>query len=119
MGTWPCCSAPPGCWRPGDELPGTVRLAFQPGEEGFAGAKVMLNEGVLNEGLTSPVSAAFAIHVTPNAPTGFVAMRPGPLMASADEFTVTVKGRGTHASMPHFGIVRCRRPRWSGHCRRW
>ena len=88
----------------GHGLPGTVRLAFQPGEEGFAGAKVMLNEGVLNEGLTSPVGAAFAIHVTPNAPTGFVAMRPGPLMASADEFTVTVKGRGTHASMPHFGI---------------
>lgn len=87
-----------------DELPGTVRLAFQPGEEGFAGAKVMLNEGVLNEGLTSPVGAAFAIHVTPNAPTGFMAMRPGPLMASADEFTVTIKGRGTHASMPHFGI---------------
>lgn len=87
-----------------DELPGTVRLAFQPGEEGFAGAKVMLNEGVLNEGLTSPVGAAFAIHVTPNAPAGFMATRPGPLMASADEFTVRVKGRGTHASMPHLGI---------------
>ena len=87
-----------------NDLRGTVRLVFQPGEEGFAGAKVMLDEGILTEGLTTPVGAAFAIHVTPNAPAGFMAMRPGPLMASADEFTVRVKGRGTHASMPHFGV---------------
>ncbi len=87
-----------------NDLGGTVRLVFQPGEEGFAGAKVMLDEGILTEGLTTPVGAAFAIHVTPNAPAGFMAMKPGPLMASADEFTVRVKGRGTHASMPHFGV---------------
>ena len=86
------------------ELPGVVRLVFQPGEEGHAGAKVMLAEGILTEGLARPVGAAFAIHVTPNIPTGFMGMRPGPLMASADEFTVRVRGKGTHASTPHFGI---------------
>ena len=86
------------------ELPGTVRLVFQPGEEGYAGAKVMLAEGILTEGLAQPVTAAFAIHVTPNIPAGYLGMRPGPQMASADEFTVRIKGRGTHASTPHFGI---------------
>ena len=85
-------------------LPGTVRLVFQPGEEGYAGAKVMLAEGILTEGLAQPVTAAFAIHVTPNIPAGYLGMRPGPQMASADEFTVRIKGRGTHASTPHFGI---------------
>lgn len=86
------------------DLAGTVRLVFQPGEEGHAGARVMLDEGVLTDGLTNPVTGSFAMHVTPNIPTGYLGMRPGPLMASADEFTVTVRGKGTHASTPHFGV---------------
>lgn len=79
-----------------DDLAGTVRFMFQPGEEGQHGARSMIEEGVLDG-----VDAAFAIHVTPNLPSGWVATRPGPLMASADEFTVVVRGRGGHASTPH------------------
>lgn len=77
---------------------GRIRLSFQPGEEGHAGAGVMIDEGLLDG-----VDAAFALHVSPNIPAGFLASRPGPLLASADEFHVTVVGKGGHASTPHFG----------------
>ena len=77
---------------------GRIRLSFQPGEEGHAGAGVMIDEGLLDG-----VDAAFALHVSPNIPAGFLASRPGPLLASSDEFHVTVVGRGGHASTPHFG----------------
>jgi hippurate hydrolase len=85
-----------------DELAGTVRFMFQPGEEGSAGAASMIDEGVLTDGLDEPVTAAFAIHVTPNIPVGLVSSRPGSLMASTDDFYVTIRGRGGHASTPHF-----------------
>lgn len=81
-----------------EELAGTVRFMFQPGEEGFGGAAVMIDEGVLDG-----VSSAFAIHISPNVPTGFLAGRAGPLMAATDDFEVIVKGSGGHASTPHFG----------------
>lgn len=86
-----------------DDLTGTVRLVFQPGEEGQGGAAIMIAEGALTEGLERPVDAAFAIHVTPNAPVGFAATRPGALLAATDELRVVVTGRGGHASMPHLG----------------
>lgn len=79
------------------ELAGTVRFMFQPGEEGQFGARHMIDEGVLDG-----VGRAFGIHVTPNLPAGWVGTRPGPLLASADEFAITVRGRGGHASTPHF-----------------
>lgn len=82
-----------------DELTGRVRFMFQPGEEGFHGAKYMIEEGVLDG-----VDRAFAIHVMSNMTNGLIAGRAGPLMASADEFQITVEGRGGHASMPHFTI---------------
>ncbi|MDQ3385164.1 MAG: M20 family metallopeptidase [Actinomycetota bacterium] len=81
------------------ELAGRVAFAFQPGEEGHHGARVMLEEGLL-DGEDAP-AAAFAIHITPTIPSGWVATRPGPFMASADVLRITVKGRGGHASMPH------------------
>ncbi len=81
------------------EIPGRVRFMFQPGEEGYAGAKVMIDEGVL-EG----VDHAFAIHVTPNIPSGFISSRPGPMLASADTFEIVVRGEGGHASSPHFCV---------------
>ncbi len=84
------------------DIAGTVRFIFQPGEEGAGGAPIMLDEGILTDGLDEPVSGAFAIHITPNIPAGLVSSRGGPLMASADEFKVVVKGRGGHASTPHF-----------------
>jgi hippurate hydrolase len=70
---------------------------FQPGEEGHAGATHMIDEGV-----AVGVDRAFAIHVTPNLPSGWIGTRGGPLLASADEFCIIVRGRGGHASTPHF-----------------
>jgi hippurate hydrolase len=83
------------------ELPGAVIFMFQPGEEGYAGARCMINEGVLDAAGQRPV-AAYALHVTSNRlPSGVFSTRPGPLLAAADQITVTVHGRGGHASMPH------------------
>jgi len=94
-----------------DRLAGRVLFMFQPGEEnGAAGARHMLDEGVLDlpphavDGSASPVTAAYAIHLTPNAPTGMAITRPGPLMASSDRLTITVTGRGGHASQPHSAL---------------
>ena len=84
------------------ELNGTVRFMFQPGEEGYAGAVVMMEEGLLEppSGGEAP-SAAFALHATPRWSTGTVLTRPGPVLASTDNFRITVRGRGGHASAPH------------------
>lgn len=80
-----------------EELAGTVDFMFQPGEEGHHGARFMLDDGLID-----PLpDAAFALHIMPNAEFGRVAGRAGALMAAADQFTITVKGRGGHASMPH------------------
>jgi hippurate hydrolase len=80
-----------------NEIAGEVRFMFQPGEEGFHGARFMLEDGLLD-----PLpDAAFALHVMPNAPHGVLASRAGPLLAAADKLEITVEGRGGHASMPH------------------
>jgi amidohydrolase len=84
-----------------DELAGRVRLLFQPGEEGEGGAQIALDEGLLDGRDGEPVSWAFAIHQSPSIPCHMIGSRGGPLLASADEFHVTVHGRGGHASMPH------------------
>jgi amidohydrolase len=81
------------------EINGRVLLMFQPGEEGFHGAKFMLEDGLLN--YAGEVNKAFAIHVGGNVPLGLVAIKGGTQMASADQFTVLVRGRGGHASAPH------------------
>lgn len=79
------------------DLKGTVSFMFQPGEEGHHGARFMLEDGLID-----PLpDAAFALHVMPNAKHGLVAGRAGALMAAADQFEITVKGAGGHASMPH------------------
>jgi amidohydrolase len=85
------------------ELAGTVRFMFQPGEEGHHGARFMIDEGVLDAGSEAgaPVDAAFALHVSPNLPSGTVWTRGGPLMASADVLEVQITGRGGHASTPY------------------
>lgn len=80
-------------------LRGRVVLMFQPGEEGAGGARVMLEEGLLSAHGT--IDRAFAIHLTPSIPSGWVATRAGTMLASADEFRLVVTGRGGHASMPH------------------
>ncbi len=85
-----------------EELAGEVLFMFQPGEEGFHGARFMLEDGLLGgEGYGPLPDAAFALHIMPNAPHGVIAGRAGPLMAAADQFDITVTGQGGHASMPH------------------
>ncbi|RVQ67068.1 amidohydrolase [Croceicoccus ponticola] len=80
-----------------DRLAGEVMFMFQPGEEGFGGARLMIEDGLIE-----PLpDAAFAYHVIPNAPYGLFVCREGPLMASSDAFEIVVTGRGGHASMPH------------------
>lgn len=84
-----------------EELAGDVIFMFQPGEEGHEGAKYMIEEGVLDAAGARPV-AAYGLHVVSSMlPQGLFASRPGPLMAAADVFKVTVKGRGGHGSSPH------------------
>jgi hippurate hydrolase len=82
-----------------DELVGRVRFMFQPGEEGDAGAAVMIAEGALDG-----VDAAFALHVAPNLRSGTVAWREGAMLAAADEFEIRVLGRGGHASTPQWAV---------------
>ncbi len=84
------------------DLNGRVVLMFQPGEEGHDGARVMLEEGLLDE--YGPVERAFAVHISSVIPSGWVTCREGTLMASADEFHITVSGQGGHASMPHDAV---------------
>jgi amidohydrolase len=86
-----------------DELPGAVVLMFQPGEEGHAGGRLMLEEGVLDAG-PSPVVAAYALHVDSVFPSGSFTTRPGPLMASASGLTIRVTGTGGHAAIPHLAV---------------
>ncbi len=81
------------------ELSGRVRFMFQPGEEGHHGARYMIEEGVLDG-----VDRAFAIHVFTAIPSGLFFSKGGPVMASADQFDITVTGKGGHASMPSFCV---------------
>jgi hippurate hydrolase len=83
-----------------ETLAGTVVFMFQPGEEGYHGARHMLEDGLLD-----PLpDAAFALHVSPNVPSGVFAGRTGPVLAAADEFEIVVNGKGGHASQPHDAI---------------
>lgn len=79
-----------------DLLAGRVLLAFQPGEEGFHGARHMISDGLLDDG----PELAFALHVSSTVPAGELHHRPGPIMAAADVLRVRVTGRGGHASAP-------------------
>src|ERR671926_792435 len=84
-----------------DELAGQVVFMLQPGEEGFHGARYMLEEGLLDVVPGAPVSGAFALHISSSFASGTVNVRPGPMMAAADQWRLTVRGRGGHASMPY------------------
>ncbi len=82
-----------------DTLEGTVKFIFQPAEEGGLGALRMREEGVLEE-----VSAILGIHLWADIPSGMISLEPGPRMASADKFKITVRGKSGHGSMPHQGV---------------
>jgi IAA-amino acid hydrolase len=83
------------------ELPGVVKLFFQPAEEGGAGGDRMCAEGALDD---PPVQRAFGIHVWPFVPSGTVAGRVGTFLAAAGMLRIKVLGRGGHAAMPHLNI---------------
>jgi amidohydrolase len=92
-----------------EQIAGRVMFMFQPGEEGHHGAKFMLEEGLLDrmpmgDGSESPVTGAFALHITSSMPTGMIAGKGGALMASADTLRIVITGRGGHASQPHSTI---------------
>jgi amidohydrolase len=80
---------------------GTVHFIFQPAEENEGGGRVMVQDGLFEK---FPVEAVYGMHNWPGMPVGKFAMRAGPMMASFDIFEVTVKGKGTHAALPHLGI---------------
>ncbi|HEY2887843.1 MAG TPA: M20 family metallopeptidase [Candidatus Limnocylindrales bacterium] len=79
---------------------GRVLLMFQPGEEGFAGARVMLEEGLLDAAGPNRPTAAFALHISTEYPAATINLRPGPTMACADFVNIDIQGRGGHASQP-------------------
>lgn len=84
------------------QLNGTVRLIFQPAEEGGAGAKRMREEGVLKQ--FPPVQRVFGMHLWPNLPSGVIGGRAGPLMAASDLFDITIAGVGGHGALPHLTV---------------
>ena len=80
---------------------GTIHFVFQPAEENEGGARLMIEEGVLER---YPVDAVYGMHNWPEVPVGQFAVRPGPMMAAFDIFEITISGRGAHAAMPHLAI---------------
>ena len=83
------------------ELHGNVVLLFQPAEEGPGGAEPMIAEGALEN---PQVDCAAMLHVDVRLPTGTIGVTPGPVNASADEFTLRILGRGGHGAYPHTGV---------------
>ena len=80
------------------DLPGSLKLAFQPAEEISYGAEAMIRDGVLER---PKVDAAFGLHLWNDLPTGTIGIMPGAVMASVDEFEIAIVGRGGHAAAPH------------------
>lgn len=83
------------------DFAGTVYVIFQPAEEQAGGAREMIRDGLFER---FPMEAVFGMHNMPGIPAGTFALSPGPVLASNSEFTVTVRGKGGHAAMPHLGV---------------
>ena len=84
-----------------NDFDGTVYFIFQPGEEGFGGGEIMINEGLLND---FNIDEVYALHNWPELPIGHFGVSTGPMMAAVDEFDIIVKGKGGHAAIPDLGV---------------
>lgn len=82
------------------DFPGTVYVIFQPAEEGFSGAKRMIDDGLFDQ---FPMDAVFGMHNWPGMPAGSFGVIPGPIMGGSNNFEVTIQGKGAHAAMPNLG----------------
>src|SRR5271163_3507011 len=83
------------------DFSGTAIVIFQPAEEGGAGAKAMIDDGLMEN---FAIEEVYGMHNMPNLALGSFALRKGPMMAAADAFTIHIEGKGAHAAMPHNGV---------------
>jgi amidohydrolase len=83
------------------QFDGTVHLIFQPGEEGYAGARAMIQDGLFER---FPCDTVWAMHNWPGLPPGTIAVKPGPMMAAADRVTITIEGKGGHGAHAYLAI---------------